>query len=114
MEGKVFPLKPAPPFQAVLQLPESRAQDHQRDAISMSKALVLSELLASHKRGKRITYCWWCAFAHVNTDEEEVRLGQACRELAQWVIYSMSAQIKKADCPFGLMSTHVSYQARFV
>lgn len=26
----------------------------------------------------------------------------------------MTAQIKRADCPFGLTSTHVSYQARFI
>lgn len=32
-----------------------------------------------------------------------MRLGQACRELALWVIYSMTPHIKRADCPFGLM-----------
>lgn len=50
----------------------------------------------------------------MNTDEDEVRLGQARRELAQWVIYSRTAQIKRVDCPFGLTSTHVTYQARFI
>lgn len=34
-------LKSVPSFQADLQSPESRAQDHQHDAISISKALVL-------------------------------------------------------------------------
>lgn len=38
----------------------------------------------------------------MNRDEDEVRLGQACRELALWVIYSMTPHIKSADCPFGL------------
>lgn len=62
-------------------LPELYAQAHQHNAISIFALAGFTQL--SCKRKKQVTHCCQQATAHVNTDEDEVRPGQACRDLAQ-------------------------------